>query len=84
MQKDKKLHIIVGFAIALVVIFMTCELIGYWSYWAALFVSIAAGFGKEEYDKKFGGTYDRWDIVATFAGGCIGSASLFIGTLIFH
>lgn len=75
MQKDKALHMLLGFAI--VVIFF--YLFGFLVAATACFV---AAIGKEVYDKVSGkGTPDFLDIVATVVGGGvgIGACFLFIG-----
>jgi hypothetical protein len=62
MQRDKKLHMIVGFIISLSAIFIP-------AMWA-LFAVIVIGAFKEIYDKLSGkGTPEVLDFVATVAGG---------------
>jgi len=62
---DKKLHLIVGFAICLIgcVILNPIEGIG---------LAIIAGIFKECYDHYTYGVFDWQDMVVTWAGGCAG------------
>ena len=59
--KDKLLHFVVGS----LVYASTSWLLGYYALIAVLVVAV----GKEMYDFVYGGTVDKWDVVATMAGG---------------
>lgn len=61
LAKDKILHIKAGFLASLTVIVLTPIV--------ALGVVIAAGVGKEIYDRIVKGRWDFKDIIATMAGG---------------
>ena len=59
--KDKQLHLLAGFIIALCFIWFGALV--------ALGAVTAAGIAKEIYDYFFKGTVDIWDAVATVIGG---------------
>ena len=63
LPRDKKLHFIGGFLIALVVGSL-CN-----SLWVALLASIVVGASKEGYDALGYGTVDLWDFIWTALGG---------------
>lgn len=66
LQQDKVKHIAVGFIIAMLLSFIHPVL--------AFVAVIVAGVGKEVWDSFGYGTVDYWDIVATVAGGVVGTA----------
>ena len=66
MADDKKLHMLCGFCIAVVV--------GVYSPKLGLTVGMAAGIAKEAYDYCSYGVFDRMDMLATWAGAAIGAA----------
>lgn len=67
--KDKYIHYIVCLLITLFAyaIGTACGL-GNWVVAPAIVLALGAGFLKEKYDAKHGGTFDNYDIVADFFG----------------
>ena len=59
--KDKQLHLLAGFIIALCIVWITP--------FVALVTVIVIGILKELWDKRHGGTVDGWDVIATILGG---------------
>ena len=73
-QTDKQLHFLGGIILALVFgLFL--------GIWAGLAAAVIAGLAKEAYDSLGFGTLDKWDAVATVAGGIIGALVLFIAKI---
>lgn len=73
---DKKIHVFVSFCIAGVlsaflapVPFPTPWLVGL----VAFVVAVAVGVGKEVYDRRHGGHFCVWDLVADLLGAALGS-----------
>ena len=64
---DKKLHIACGFAIALIMGFITDPITG-------IGFALAAGIFKECYDQYDYGKYDIMDMLSTWCGGACGFA----------
>lgn len=60
-DKDKLLHFVAGSLIYA----STSWFLGYY----ALGLVVVVAVGKEMYDFVYGGTVDKWDVVATMAGG---------------
>ena len=63
--KDKQLHILAGFIVAVVAQVLTGSPL------VALLASVVVGAAKEAYDATGRGTVDLWDFVATVAGGAL-------------
>lgn len=73
---DKKLHVFVPFCIAgvLSAFFSPIPFSTPWQAGlVALVVTMAVGVGKELYDRKRGGHFCVWDLVADLAGATLGS-----------
>lgn len=64
MAYDKKLHLLCGFAIAIVA--------GSYTPATGLICSVAAGVAKEVYDEYDYGGFDKQDMLATWAGSFLG------------
>lgn len=73
LEKDKLLHFIVCETIAIIVAFicLLCRF-GNFAFPVAFVVSLGAGIGKEIYDKKKTGLYDKMDVVFDFFGAFAG------------
>lgn len=71
LAKDKQLHLLAGFLVAMVAQGLTQSL------WVALLASGVVGVAKEAYDATGRGTVDFWDFIATVVGG-----ALFVGLLL--
>jgi predicted regulator of Ras-like GTPase activity (Roadblock/LC7/MglB family) len=69
--KDKQLHLLAGFLVAMAAQGLTESL------WVAFLSSLVVGAAKEAYDALGHGTVDLWDFVATGIGGAI-----FVGLLL--
>ena len=65
MAYDKKLHILAGFLISLIIGYLFNPIIG-------LQLSLLAGIGKEIYDYCDHGGFDVFDMLATWCGGVVG------------
>jgi len=71
-SKDKWQHLNVGSVIAAVAFIAGLVAVGFWTGFAAsVAVVAAAACGKEVWDGKNGGVFDRMDIVATLIGGAV-------------
>lgn len=82
MQSDKKKHLAVGAAIALLVWFVLSRFGIFYAPAYGILFSIAAGVLKELWDIEHGGKFDIADAGSTFAGGALAVAgSKFIYTL---
>jgi len=74
-QTDKQLHFLGGIILALVFgLFL--------GIWAGLAAAVIAGLAKEAYDSLGFGTPDRWDAIATIAGGLLGFLLIMISEFI--
>jgi hypothetical protein len=71
LAKDKQLHLLAGFLVAMVAQGLTQNL------WVALLAVGVVGAAKEAYDATGRGTVDFWDFIATVVGG-----ALFVGLLL--
>lgn len=72
LARDKQLHILAGFVIAMVTQGLTESL------WVAFLASAVVGAAKEAYDALGHGTVEFWDFLATAAGGLL-FVALFLG-----
>lgn len=72
LAKDKQLHILAGFLIAMVAQALTESL------WVAFLASAVVGAAKEAYDALGHGTVEFWDFLTTAAGGLL-FVALFLG-----
>ena len=68
---DKQAHFLAGTTICLAVSLFFSPLIG-------LAAAVFAGMAKEVWDSMGFGTADRWDFVATAAGGVVGYVLIMI------
>ena len=63
LPRDKQLHFIAGFLVALVAGSLCSSL------WVALLAAVVVGAAKEGYDALGYGTVDLWDFIWTVLGG---------------
>ena len=69
MPRDKVYHLVAGLVIGF--------LGGLLHPLVGLGLAVAAGVGKEVYDKQAGGTVEVMDAVATFGGGLVGALAAY-------
>jgi len=74
-QTDKQLHFLGGVVLTLSVSLFFGGITG-------LIVAVMAGLLKEAYDSLGFGTPDRWDAIATIAGGLLGFLLIMISEFI--
>lgn len=73
MPYDKKLHILCGLLLSL--------LIGVYNPIYGLFAGVVAGVAKEVYDYYDYGLFDKYDMLATWAGAVIGACLCMIAQI---
>ena len=69
MPKDKVIHLLCGFSIAVLIGFV-------FSIWAGLVASAVAAAAKELWDSRGHGCVELADACFTVAGGCFGCAAV--------
>ena len=78
MAYDKKLHFIAGLCITCVAVLLCYLCYGVVNLWLGIGCGMVAGVAKEIYDYLDYGLFDKYDMLATWAGSLLGAGLVYI------